>query len=316
MAKAKVAVFISGRGSNMAALLYAAKAADCPYAIVLVAANDPYAPGLVLAEAEGIATFAHSHKGTPRVQFDAIMSAAARDHGAEYVALAGYMRLLSAEFVTDWQDRLINIHPSLLPAYKGLDTHERALANGDAVAGCSVHVVTAELDDGPVLGQTEVAILAGDTPETLAVRVLIAEHQLYPRVLAAYVSRASDPDWLVARVRERAMTQPEAEETLSHGMPCFGIRLAKKFAYVSMDHHGDGKIALLVKISGAEEQAMLIDSDPDRYYRPAYFGDGWVGIRLDLGDNDWDHIGEWLSKSWRAVAPKKLMRLIDVAGEF
>ncbi len=314
--KAKVAIFISGRGSNMAALLYAAKAADCSYEVVLVAANDPEAAGLRLAAAEGIATFAHSHKGTPRVTFDAMMSAAARDHGAEYIALAGYMRLLSPEFVSEWQDRLLNIHPSLLPAYKGLDTHERALANGDTVAGCSVHVVTAELDDGPVLGQTEVAILPGDTPETLAARVLIAEHQLYPRVLADYVSREANPDWLVARVRERAMAQPEAEETLSHGMPCFGIRLAKKFAYVSMDHHGDGKTALLVKISGAEEQAMLIESDPDRYYRPAYFGDGWVGIRLDLGDTDWDHIGEWLSKSWRAVAPKKLMRLMDVVGEF
>ncbi len=314
--KAKVAVFISGRGSNMAALLYAAKAADCPFEIVLVAANDPQAPGLSLAKAEGIATFAHSHKGTPRAQFDAMMSAAARDHGADYVALAGYMRLLSPEFVNEWADCLINIHPSLLPAYKGLDTHERALANGDTVAGCSVHVVTAELDDGPVLGQTEVAILPGDTPETLAARVLIAEHQLYPRILGDYVSRDTSPDWLVARVRERAMVQPEAEETLSHGMPCFGIIGGKKFAYVSMDHHGDGKVALLVKISGAEEQAMLIESDPERYYRPAYFGDGWVAIRLDLGDTDWDHIGEWLSKSWRAVAPKKLMRLMDVAGEF
>ncbi len=314
--KARIAVFISGRGSNMAALVYAAKAADCPYEIVLVAANDPQAPGLTLAKAEGIATFAHSHKGTPRVTFDAMMSAAAKDHGAEYVALAGYMRLLSPEFVAEWADRLLNIHPSLLPAYKGLDTHERALANGERQAGCSVHVVTADLDDGPVLGATEVAILPGDTPESLAARVLIAEQQLYPRILGDYVSREASPDWLVARVRERAMVQPEAEETLSHGMPCFGIIGGKKFAYVSMDHHGDGKTALLVKISGAEEQAMLIESDPDRYYRPAYFGDGWVGIRLDLGDTDWDHIGEWLAKSWRAVAPKKLMRLMDVAGEF
>ena len=314
--KAKIAVFVSGRGSNMAALLYAAKAADCSYEIVLVAANDPDAAGLRLAKAEGIATFAHSHKGTPRSQFDAIMSAAARDHGAEYIALAGYMRLLSPQFASKWPDRILNIHPSLLPAYKGLDTHKRALAAGDGVAGCSVHVVTAELDDGPVLGQTEVAILPGDTPETLAARVLIAEHQLYPRVLAAFVSRISSPAWLVARVRERATMQPEAKETLSHGMPCFGIIGGKKFAYVSMDHQGDGKTALLVKISGAEEQAMLIDSDADRYYRPTYFGDGWVAIRLDLGDTDWDHIGEWLSKSWRAVAPKKLMLLMDVAGDF
>ena len=316
MAKARVAVFISGRGSNMAALLYAAKAADCPYEIVLAAANDPEAAGLVLAKAEGIATFAHSHRGTPRVQFDAMMSAAAKDHGADYIVLAGYMRLLSPEFVVEWADRLLNIHPSLLPAYKGLDTHERALAAGDTVAGCSVHLVTAELDDGEVLGQTEVAILPDDTPETLAARVLIAEHQLYSRTLAAYVSREQSPDWLVAQVRARAMAQVEAEETLSHGMPCFGIIGAKKFAYVSMDHHGDGKTALLVKISGVEEQAMLIDRDPDRYYRPAYFGDGWVAIRLDLGDTDWDHIGEWLSKSWRAVAPKRLTKLMDVAGAF
>jgi hypothetical protein len=98
-------------------------------------------------------------------------------------------------------------------------------------------------------------------------------------------------------------------------MPCFGIIGGKNFAYVSVDHHSDGKTALLVKISGVEEQAMLIDSDAERYYRPAYFGDGWVAIRLDLGDTDWDHIGDWIAKSWRAVAPKKLTRLMDVAEE-
>ena len=245
-----------------------------------------------------------------------MMSAAARDHGADYVVLAGYMRLLSAEFVAEWQGRLLNIHPSLLPAYKGLDTHERALSNGDTVAGCSVHLVTEELDDGEVLGQTEVAILPEDTPETLAARVLIAEHQLYPRVLADYVSRAQSPEWLVAQVREHAMALPEAEETLSHGMPCFGIIKGKKFAYVSMDHHGDGKTALLVKISGAEEQAMLIEQDETRYYRPAYFGDGWIAIRLDLGDNDWDGIAEWLRRSWVAVAPRKLAGIMRAAEEF
>jgi phosphoribosylglycinamide formyltransferase 1 len=300
----------------MAALLYAAKAKDCPFEIVLVAANDPDAPGLTLAAAEGIPTFAQSHKGMKRAEFDAVIDAEIRKARADYVALAGYMRLLSPEFVAKWEGRMLNIHPSLLPAYKGLDTHERALAAGDKVAGCSVHIVTAELDAGEVLGQTEVAILPGDTPETLAARVLIAEHQLYPRTLDAFVSREFDPTWLVARVRERAMAQPEAAETLSHGMPCFGIIGGKKFAYVSRDHHGDGKTALLVKISGVEEQAMLIDRDPDRYYRPAYFGDGWVGIRLDLGDTDWDDIKAWLTKSWRAVAPKKLTRLMDVAGEF
>jgi phosphoribosylglycinamide formyltransferase 1 len=300
----------------MAALLYAAKAADCPFAIVLVVSNDPEAEGLVLAKAEGVMTFAHSHKGLSRDDFDALIDAEIAKARGDLVALAGYLRLLSPAFVVKWEGRMLNIHPSLLPAHKGLNTHAAVLAAGERVTGCTVHLVTPELDSGAVLGQTEVAVLPDDTSETLGSRVLIAEHQLYPRVLAAFVSRESDPQWLVAKVRERAMAQPEAAETLSHGMPCFGIIGGKKFAYVSMDHHGDGKTALLVKISGAEEQAMLIERDPDRYYRPAYFGDGWVGIRLDLGDNDWDHIGDWLSKSWRAVAPKKLMRMIDVAGEF
>ena len=316
MIKAKIAVLISGTGTNMAALLYAAKHADCPYEIVLVASNNPQAEGLKLAAAEGVATFAQPHKGIDRAVHDAMMHDRIVNACADYVALAGYMRILSEAFVQKWEGRMFNIHPSLLPKYKGLHTHQSAIDAGDEVAGCSVHLVTAELDGGPVLGQTEVAVLPGDTAETLAARVLFAEHQLYPRVLAEYVARETSPEWLVSMVRERALAQPEAEETLSHGMPCFGIIGGKKFAYVSNDHHGDGKTALLVKISGAEEQAMLIDSDEDRYYRPAYFGDGWIGIRLDLGDTDWDHIGEWLAKSWLAVAPKKLTKLMDVAGEF
>ena len=173
----------------MAALLYAAKAADCPFEIVLVASNNPDAAGLTLAAAEGIATFAHPHQGMKRAEFDAIIDAEIRAAGAEYIALAGYMRLLSAEFVTKWEGRLLNIHPSLLPLYKGLHTHERAIAAGDSHGGCSVHIVTPELDDGPVLGQTQVAILPGDNADTLAERVLIAEHQLYSRMLADYVSR-------------------------------------------------------------------------------------------------------------------------------
>jgi phosphoribosylglycinamide formyltransferase 1 len=316
MAKARVAVLISGTGTNMAALLYASKDPACPYEIVLVASNTPDAAGLDIAAAEGVATFAHSHIGLTRTDHDAIMHEAILRARADYVALAGYMRILSDGFVAQWESRMLNIHPSLLPLYKGLDTHARALAADDAVAGCSVHLVTAALDDGPVLGQTEVTIALGDTAETLSARVKMAEHQLYPRVLADYVARATDPAWLTSNVRTRALSQPEAEETLSHGMPCFGIIGGKKFGYVSLDHHGDGKTALLVKISGVEEQNMLIESDPDRYYRPAYFGDGWVGIRLDLGDTDWDHIGEWIAKSWRAVAPKKLTRIMNIADQF
>lgn len=315
MAKARVAVLISGTGTNMAALLYAAKAADCPYEIVLVASNNPDAAGLKLAAAEGIATFAHPHKGLARAEHDGIMHDALLAAKSEFVALAGYMRILTPEFVEKWEGRMLNIHPSLLPKYKGLHTHERAIEAGDSHGGCSVHLVTAELDDGPILGQTPVAILPGDTADSLAARVLIAEHQLYSRTLAAFVAREADPDYLIAQVRERAMALPDADEVVSHGMPCFGIIKGKKFAYVSNDHHGDGRVALLVKISGAEEQAMLIEQDGDLYYRPAYFGDGWVGIRIDLGDTDWDHIGEWLAKSWRAVAPKKLATMMDLVGE-
>ncbi|MDX3899896.1 MAG: phosphoribosylglycinamide formyltransferase [Sphingobium sp.] len=317
MTKAKVAVLISGRGSNMAALLYAAKAKDCPYEIVLVAANDPDAAGLTLAAAEGVATFGHSHKGLKRAEFDAIIDARLREAGAQFVALAGYMLLLSPEFVARWEGRMLNIHPSLLPKYKGLDTHRRAIDAGDSHAGCSVHIVTAELDDGPVLGQTPVAILPGDTEESLAARILIAEHQLYSRTLADFVMRERTPDYLLGRVRDLALSLPETDETTSHGMPCFGILKGKKFAYFTQDHHGDGVIALIVKTSAPEEQAMLIDSDPDVYYRPAYFGPaGWVGIRLDGGDIDWDHIADRLARSWRIVAPRKLAGLMRVADEF
>jgi hypothetical protein len=244
------------------------------------------------------------------------MHEAITQSGATYVVLAGYMRILSTEFVVKWGGRMLNIHPSLLPKYKGLHTHQRAIEAKDPVAGTSVHLVTAELDDGPVLGQIEVAILPRDTADTLADRVKMAEYQLYPKTLADFVARDTNPEYLTAQVRTLALAQPEADEVLSHGMPCFGIIGGKKFAYVSVDHHGDGKTALLLKISGVEEQAMLIDSDAERYYRPAYFGDGWVAIRLDLGDTDWDHIGDWIAKSWRAVAPKKLTRLMDVANEF
>ena len=309
-------MLISGSGTNMAALLYASRADDCPFEICLVASNNPGAGGLKLAEAEGAATFALSHKGMDRAGHDAAMDAAIRASGAEYVALAGYMRILTPEFVGGWQGRMVNIHPSLLPKYPGLHTHDRALESGDSHGGCSVHHVIAKLDAGPLLGQTAVAVLPGDTADSLAARVLIAEHQLYARCLAALVSAATSPERLIAEVRARAMILPEADEVTSHGMPCFGVIKGKKFAYVSNDHHSDGKVALLVKISGVDEQAQLIEADPARYYRPAYFGDGWIGIRLDLGDTDWDGIADWLARSWRSVAPKKLTAMIDAADQF
>lgn len=186
-ARARVAVLISGRGSNMAALIEAARDRDCPYEIVLVASNIVDAPGLRFARDAGIGTWARDHRGLARAAFDDLVDGAMRAADAEWVALAGYMRLLSPGFIARWRDRIVNTHPSLLPRYKGLDTHARAIAAGDEVAGCSVHVVTEALDDGPVLGRAEVPVLAGDTAETLGARVLVAEHKLYPRVLAEVV---------------------------------------------------------------------------------------------------------------------------------
>lgn len=175
----------------MAAMIYAAKATDCPFEIVVVLANDPQAGGLKLAAAEGVATVGLDHRGIKRADFDALLHAELIAADCEYVVLAGYMRLLSDGFVAKWAGRMINIHPSLLPKYKGLDTHLRAIEAGDRVSGCSVHVVTAELDAGEVLGQTEVVILSDDTEHTLADRILIAEHQLYSRTLAKFVTRAA-----------------------------------------------------------------------------------------------------------------------------
>lgn len=301
----------------MAALVYAAKCPDCPYEIVLVAANDPDAPGLRLAEAEGIATFGLNHRGMKRAEFDAVIDAELRKAGAEYVALAGYMRLLSPEFVGKWESRMLNIHPSLLPKYKGLDTHQRALDAGDAVAGCSVHVVTPELDDGPVLGQIEVAILPGDTADSLASRILIAEHQLYSRVLAEFVTADTRPEALLERLRALALALPESYEKPSHGTRAFGVKGGRMFAYFQHNHHGDGITAVLVKTGGEEEQAMLIESDPGLYYRPAYLGPaGWIGIRLDRPPVDWSHVAQWFDKSWRQAAPRRLTKLLNVADQF
>jgi phosphoribosylglycinamide formyltransferase 1 len=320
MAKARIAILISGSGTNMAALLYAAKADTCPFEIALVASNNPDAAGLILAAAEGIPTFAHPHKGLAREAHDAIMHDAIVAAKADYVALAGYMRIVSPEFVGKWHGRMLNIHPSLLPKYKGLHTHQRAIDAGDSHGGCSVHLVTAELDDGPILGQTAVAILPSDTAETLAARVLIAEHQLYSRTLADYVGREADPDWIIAKVGELALALPETSFRASHGSPGWRVgseTTGKYFAYVSVRHHGDDNIALLVKTSGPDEQAALVDQNPDLYYLPKFYApSGWIAIRLDTGNTDWDHINEWLSKSWRAVAPRKLATMMDLVGEF
>jgi len=184
MGKLKIAILVSGRGSNMEALLSAAAAADYPAEIVRVISNRPGAGALEKAQRLGIATEVIDHRAyAERRAFDAEVSAVLEAAGVELVALAGFMRLLNEDFVERWRDRLINIHPSLLPLFPGLDTHERALAAGVKLHGCTVHFVRAELDCGPIIGQAAVPVMDGDDADALAARVLAAEHRLYPLCL-------------------------------------------------------------------------------------------------------------------------------------
>jgi len=185
MAKTKIAVLISGRGSNMQALLEAAKDEVFPAEIVLVASNRPDAAGLAVAEAAGIATEVVDHRDYDgREAFEEALDSTLKMYGPRIVCLAGFMRILTPWFTERWRDLLINIHPSLLPAFKGLHTHERALEAGVRIHGCTVHYVRPEMDDGPIIGQAAVPVLPGDTPDTLAARVLEAEHKLYPQCVA------------------------------------------------------------------------------------------------------------------------------------
>jgi phosphoribosylglycinamide formyltransferase-1 len=181
----RVAVLISGRGSNMQALVEKADG----YEVILVGSNRPDAPGLDWARSKGIPVWARDSRGIDREAFDASVSAALAEHRVGTIALAGYMRILSPSFVSEWAGRIINIHPSLLPKYRGLDTHARAIAASDAVSGCTVHVVTEELDAGEVLASAQVPIEPGDTAETLADRILAEEHTLYPKALKEFVNR-------------------------------------------------------------------------------------------------------------------------------
>lgn len=184
----KVAVLISGRGSNMEALVRAAQAADCPFAISLVLANRPDAGGLATAQAAGIEALCVDQKpfGKDREAHERAIDAALRARDIQVIALAGYMRILTPFLVDAWEGRMLNIHPSLLPSYPGLDTHARALAAHETEAGCTVHLVTAGVDEGPILGQARVSILPADDESSLSRRVLEQEHSLYPATLAAF----------------------------------------------------------------------------------------------------------------------------------
>lgn len=184
----RAAVLISGTGSNMAALVEAARQDDCPYAVALVLSNRPDAAGLARAAEAGVPTLAVDHRpfAGDREAHERAIDEALRRHEVEVVALAGYMRLLTPWLVGRWSGRMLNIHPSLLPKHPGLDTHARALAAGDTEAGCTVHLVTEGVDEGPALAQARVPVQPDDTPDSLARRVLAAEHRLYPRALAEF----------------------------------------------------------------------------------------------------------------------------------
>lgn len=181
MARLKVCVLVSGRGSNMQAILDAAAVADYPAEIALVISNIPEAPALARAEAAGVATQTISHKAfDDRESFDAEVTKAIEAAGCQLVVLAGFMRLLSADFCEHWRDRLINIHPSLLPSFKGLNVHQRMIDSGVRFGGCTVHFVRAEMDDGPIIVQAAVPVHPGDDADALAARILAEEHKIYP----------------------------------------------------------------------------------------------------------------------------------------
>ncbi len=189
-ARTRTAILISGRGSNMKALIAAARRPDFAAEIALVLSDRPQAAGLAVAREAGLAAEAINFQSLPdKSAFEAALDARLRAAGVELICLAGFMRILSGDFVGRWEGRILNIHPSLLPDLRGLRTHERALAAGRAEHGCTVHYVSAELDAGPIIAQARVPVLPGDDAETLAARVLVVEHRLYPLALDA-VARA------------------------------------------------------------------------------------------------------------------------------
>ncbi|MBM3554038.1 MAG: phosphoribosylglycinamide formyltransferase [Alphaproteobacteria bacterium] len=201
MARLKTAVLISGRGSNLQSLIDAAGAANFPATIALVVSNLAEAFGLERARRAGIATEIVSHRGHARREdFERLLDECLRAHGIEFVCLAGFMRLLTAWFVERWRDRLINIHPSLLPAFPGLDTHARALAAGTRFGGCTVHFVRAEMDAGPIIVQAAVPIRSDDTADSLAARVLEEEHRIFPLALRLCAEKRAVVDGNAVRI--------------------------------------------------------------------------------------------------------------------
>ena len=317
--RSRVAVLISGRGSNMAALIYAARAEDCAFEVALVSGDKPDAPGLALAKAEGIPVEPLDAKALGAAYWDKLQAVLEKGD-IDLVALAGFMRIIPDSFLNRWEGRMVNIHPSLLPKHKGLKTHDACLASGEKVTGASVHLVSRDLDSGEILGQVEVAVLPDDTAESLGERVLIAEHQLYPHVVSQYLGRSRDFEWITEKVGELALALPETRFQTSHGSPGWKVgsqSSGKFFAIMWNRHHGEESIGLLVKCSGQDEMAQLIEAEPDLYFRPAYYGPSdWIGIKVDRPRVDWDHVADWLQRSWLAMAPPRLTKMMRIASEF
>ena len=223
MKRVRTAVLISGRGSNLAALLTAAQAQTYPAEIALVMSNRPGAPGLEHAVRQKVPCAVVDHtRFDATADFEAELTAVLIEAGIELVCLAGFMRLLSPEFVTLWRDRLLNIHPSLLPAFRGLNTHERALAAGVRIHGATVHFVRAETDAGPIVAQGAVPVLPGDTAESLSARVLAVEHRLYPMALARVAGGAIQVVGEV--VIDKALHAGESAMLLSPEGPCRSLK--------------------------------------------------------------------------------------------
>lgn len=207
--KKRIGILISGRGSNMQSLVAATRAPDFPAEVAVVISNRPDAPGLAWAKEHGIPALGLDHKlYESREHFEGQLHSALAMSKVDIVCCAGFMRLMTPGFVDRWRNKMINIHPSLLPAFKGLQTHERVLAAGIKITGCTVHYVRAEMDEGPIIAQAAVSVLEGDTAEMLAARVLAAEHRLYPLALRLVASGAAEVQGETVKIKDQGENQP------------------------------------------------------------------------------------------------------------
>lgn len=221
--KKRVGVLISGRGSNLKALIDACAHEDFPAQVVMVISNKADAPGLQFAKSANIPSQIIEHKAyETREDFDTALQDVLQDAGVELLCGAGFMRLLTDEFVDAWRDRMLNIHPSLLPSFKGINVHQRVLESGARISGCTVHFVRSEMDSGPIIAQAAVPVLMNDTPETLADRILVAEHQLYPMALRLVASGA------VRVVAERVVQSDASLHAADKVEPLISPQLSKK----------------------------------------------------------------------------------------